>query len=301
MIYEGKSLITMQQQFHTRAVSFEDFKNITDKDIQRIKEQIKAHSKNTKKIYGTNLGLMNYINTLQYLINPTISLELKTFDEKVLYLILSCDPNLEMMDAFLSSEITPLQDIEDAAVEARKALKEQRNKEIALYESEVRKRIGFYDPKLLRYESLLHRGLFKKEGFVADVKSPSIGSLLKRSEKIENINIINALNLLRLKSIAERWAVEAKDPKDLNSLAYNLLNRYKDLHIYTVEEQVILFMLVADPELDLLRIYEEESTIPKMEARAIEEIGFYNKGLVNVEKLYHQKFEPEKQISAWTI
>ena len=84
MIYEGKSLITMQQQFHTRAVSFEDFKNITDKDIQRIKEQIKAHSKNTKKIYGTNLGLMNYINTLQYLINPTISLELKTFDEKVL-------------------------------------------------------------------------------------------------------------------------------------------------------------------------------------------------------------------------
>ena len=303
MAYDSINLETLKNQFHSRSVNFQNFKNITNEDVARIRELINAKLpkiENTKT-YDRNQGLDNYINTLRYLTNPTISQELKTFDEKVLLLILSCDPDLETMKTFLQSDITPTSDIEVEEDEKKKQqLQIKRNQEIASYESEVRKKIGFYDPKLLRYESLLHRGLFKETGFSSDIKKPSLKTLLARAELIQGISIISEANLQRLQEINERWLKEAKDPSDLNSLAYNLLNKFRDLHLFTVEEQVITFILIADPDLDLLRIYEEESNYHVVEKRAKEELGFYNKGLIKVEQLYHDKFEPERKLSAWT-
>lgn len=304
MMYGSMNLDTLKNQFHSRSVSFQDFKNITNEDVARIRELINAKLpkiENTKT-YDRNQGLDNYINTLRYLTNPTISQELKTFDERILFLILSCDPDLNHYYRFLESDITPASYIEDEENEKKKQeLRNKRKQEINSYSTEVRTRTGFYDSKLLRYESLLHRKLLKQVGFYSDIKLPSLKVLLSRSEGIENINGISAISLERLQSIKERWLKEAKDPSDLNSLAYNLLKSFKELHIYTVEEQVLTFILIADPELDLLRIFEEESNYKEMEKRAKQELGFYNKGLIKVEQLYHDKFEPDKKLSAWTI
>ena len=305
VIYGTKSINTLQRQLHSRSVSFNNFKNITVQEIEDMKETIAAKKKfseaNNKSI-DINSGLTNYQNTLRYLTNPTISQELKTFDEKILYLILSCDPELLMMETFIGSDITPSSRINDEEDEKKKQqLQAKRKEELDSFANKVRELIGFYDPNLLKYESILHRGLMKKAGLVSDVKTPSLESLLKRTWMVKNINIINNQNLIRLRAIASMWLNEAKDPQDLNSLAYNLQNRYRDLHIYNVEEQIILFILIADPELDLLRIFEEESNYKGIQRRAIAELGFYNKGLINVEQLYHDKFEPDKKLSAWTI
>ena len=301
MVYTDLSV--MRNQFYQRAVSFNGFRDITLEDVQGILSLIKERKSRVTKPTSIfiSTGLDNYIQTLRYLLNPKIGLELRTIDERLIYLILATDPNFETFNAFLASNIISTHDIESAPAVEQKRLAKERENALSAYETQVRETIGFYDPRLLKYESILKKGLLKSSGFFQGVIIPSINGLLKKADNIESFDNISSNILERIKLLKEKWCIEAKDPKDLNSLAYNLLNRYKDLHIYTVEEQVILFMLVADPELDLLRIYEEESTIPKMEDRAIEEIGFYNKGLVNVEKLYHQKFEPEKQISAWTI
>lgn len=303
MIYESKSLYTLEKQFHSHSVSFNNFKGLTMEDVEQIKERIATKRKNidAKTTLNDISGLTNYINTLRYLTNPTISQELKTFDERILYLILSCDPELELMKTFISSEITPASHIEDEENETkRQELQTRRKQELNEFKNSVRSKIGFYDSRLLRYESLLSRGLFRKNGLVSDVKIPSLKSLLARAELIKNLNIITDISLLRLRSIQKRWIDEAKDPKDLNSLAYNLLNRYKDLHIYNVEEQIIVFMLIADPNLDLLRFFEEESNYKQIKARSLQELGFYNKELINVEQLYHDKFEPNRILSAWT-
>ncbi len=304
MAYDTMNLETLRRQFHSRSVSFNYFREITNEDMEAIKTIIAAKKKyfEAKTSENNNSGLTNYINTLRYLTNPTISQELKTFDERILYLILSCDPELETFKAFISSEIIPASHIDDEENERkRKELETKRNQELNSFATKVRSKIGFYDPSILKYESILSRKLIKRPGFESDVKKPSLDTLLKRTNMVENINIINDQNLFRLRAIARHWLKEAKDPRDLNSLAYNLLYRFNDLHLYTVEEQIIVFMLIADPDLDLLKIYEEESNFKQVQQRALQELGFYNKGLIKVEQLYHDKFEPDKKLSSWTI
>jgi len=302
MAYNYFNVDTVRRQLHSRSISFNNFKEITEEDIKRIKKKIESlKTFSVPKYSYVSKESDNYASTLRYLTNPRISTEYKTFDEKILHLILATDPDFITFKTFLASNITPIEDINDEQDEKRRRqLQDQRRLEIETFENEVRKQIGFYDGNLVKYERILTMTLFKTEGFISDVKTSSINPLLKRAELVKNINVITELNLKRLKLVAERWATMAKDPQDLNSLAYNLLNKYKDMHIHTIEEQIILFILIADPELDLLRIFEEESTYQKVQERAQEEKGFYNKGLINVERLYHDKFEPEKVISAWT-
>lgn len=298
----GKSLDTLKNQFHSRSVNYTYFRNITTEDIERIKKIIERRTEGTKYSIQINKGLENYYLALYYLTRPTASRDLPSFDEKILYLILSTDPNLTTIKLFLETNI-PIKEeidkIEDSKEKERKL--QERNTIIHDYIQRVRNAIGFYDEKYLRYESTLLNGILKEQEFASDVKTPSIMEIEKRASKIINLNIISDLNLARLKRIAEKYQIEAKDSTDLNSLAYNLINRPKSLHLYTIEEQVILFLLIADPTLRLLTIFEEESTYPKMEQRAKEELGFYGKGCLKAEQLYHKKFEPTKKVSAWTI
>ena len=193
MVYDSINLETLRKQFHSRSVTFQNFNSITNEDITRIRELVNARcpKQESTKTQEINQGLNNYINTLRYLTNPTISLELKTFDEKVLFLILSCDPDLETIKMFLSSDITPTSYIEDEENEKKKQeLTNKRRQELNAYTTEVRKKIGFCDTQLIKYESLLHRGLLKEQGLVSGVKKRYLNSLLKRSSLIENINII---------------------------------------------------------------------------------------------------------------
>lgn len=294
------NLDTTKEQFHAKSVSFKGFKEMSLEDVERIKKLMESKTLGGKKQF-INAGLDTYTNTLRYLINPTIHRELKTFDEKIMFLILSVDPELKNLQLFLGSEITPLRDIQEAKdpFEAT-ALKTLRKEQINDYITRVRKALGFYDANLLKYEKILAQGLLKQEDFVTGVRIPSIKQLMDIAERIKNLDIITNSNLIRLKRIAQKWFTEAKDPSDLNSLAYNLLNNYKNLHIFTIEEQMVLFILIGDPNLDLLRIFEEESKMDMVEERAISELGFYGRGFIKVEKLYHDKFMPTKEISPWT-
>ena len=303
----ASTLEVTKEQFNAKCVAFKNFKGMTQEDVDRIKAKVEHFKKVlcTKAFrrtsYLSNAGLDDYTNTLRYLINPTIHSELKTFDERALFLILSVDPDLKTIKAFLESEIVPLIDIENAEDSFERAeLSNLRREQINDFINKVRKAIGFYDANILKFENVLIQGLFKTEDFASGVKLPSISSIMDRAEKVQNLDVINNMNLLRLKKLVEKWNIEAKDPSDLNSLAYNLLNNYKSLRIFTVEEQVVLFMLVADPDLDLLKIFEEESKVDIIKERALDELGFYGEGFLRVEKLYHNKFLPTKQISPWT-
>ena len=50
----------------------------------------------------------------------------------------------------------------------------------------------------------------------------------------------------------------------------------------------------------MLKIYEEESTMKKVEQRILEEFGFYNKTMIALEKKLHDRFYPDKQLSVWS-
>ena len=301
MVYMNLDIRILQRQFYDKTVSFNNFRNITKESIESILTKIKLRAKRAQESESryTNNSLNNYIKTLQYLINPKIGLELKTIDERLLYLILSVDPDFKMFEAFLESDIIPESDIKSASAEEQPALQQKRKTSITSFSDRVRDEIGFYDPNLLKYESALKKGLLKEKGFFSKVRIPTISSLIRKADKVANLDVISDLNLGRIKYLIQKWYTEAKDPQDLNSLAYNIINN-RELHLFVPEEQVLFFTLIADPDLSLLTIYEEECTIDKIKARAQREVGFITKGMLNIERLYHDKFEPEKQISAWT-
>ena len=299
MVYTDLSV--MRNQFYQRAVSFNGFRDITLEDVQGILSLIKERKSRVTKPTSIfiSTGLDNYIQTLRYLLNPKIGLELRTIDERLIYLILATDPNFETFNSFLASNIISTHDIESAPAVEQKRLAKERENALSAYETQVRETIGFYDPRLLKYESILKKGLLKSSGFFQGVIIPSINGLLKKADNIESFDNISSNILERIKLLKEKWCIEAKDPKDLNSLAYNILNN-REIRLYTPEEQILFFILVADPDLRLLTIYEEESKRDRINERALKEVGFVSNGLIKSEQLYHDKFEPEKQVSAWT-
>ena len=63
----------------------------------------------------------------------------------------------------------------------------------------------------------------------------------------------------------------------------------------------MLFVMLVDPELNMLKIYYDESMYQKMEERSLEELGFYNPELIRLEVEHHRTFTPEKKISEWQI
>ena len=302
MAFVNLDIAKLQTQFYSKAVSFNNFKDVTKEDIERILTSVKIRQKRAtenKSVFHNN-EIAFYANTLKYLISPRICFELKTIDERILFLILSTDPELKTYTSFLGSEIVPLEDIKTASKEEAPILTDQRNEAISELEQEVRASIGFYDQHFIKYESILSKGLLKNKGFIENVRIPSIRSITRKADQLENIENLNQLSVGRMKNLRDRWYTEAKNPSDFNSLAYNILNNSRELRLFTKEEQVLLFTLIADPDLNLLRIFEEECTQKRIIERALSEVGFYSQGMLRFEKLYHSKFEPEKQISAWT-
>ena len=73
-----------------------------------------------------------YSKTLQYLTNPSIVFDLKTYDERIAYLILMADPNLVTFKEFLKLNLISKDEIASAKeAKKRKQLNEMRIKTLA--------------------------------------------------------------------------------------------------------------------------------------------------------------------------
>ena len=78
------------------------------------------------------------------------------------------------------------------------------------------------------------------------------------------------------------------DKYNTSLATYSVIDQKKLLGLNNSYEQLALFILLVDGELDMLRIYEEESRMPNVEKRIIEDFGYYNSELLNLEKKFHK-------------
>ena len=301
MAYVNLDLTSLKKQLYSRDVTFNYFRDLSEKDLKELIERAKFRNERFKKpdSYPGYVKLENYVSTLQYLTSSRVSFDFDSFDKKILFFILSNDPGFKTYNLYLQSKIVPMDEIEQYTGLKRLFLTEARNRAEADYIAKVREEIGFYDEEFLKYEMILKQTLIKTQGFLSDVKIPSIRLITNKANNIEALTITQE-SFEKVKKIAEKWYTQAKDPSDLNSLAYNILNNAEEIPVLTDQEQLLLIVLVGDPDLKLLTIYEEECTKDRQVDRAMNEVGFYNKGMINFEKQYHKQFEPEKQIYSWT-
>ena len=225
-------------------------------------------------------------------------LEFGDYDRRILFLILASDPDFLMHDIFLDTEIISESTIKQAPEEDKEKLKEKRKRQLSEFRDKVKSKLGFYDTNFLAYESDL-RKIIDKDKLIFNVKYDALSRILERAQGVTIFDKITEEDLERLKLASERWLIEAENLKDFNSLAYNLLIKPGLFNIKNIPEQVLIFIMLADPELNMLRIYEEESREVFTKERCLEEVGFYDSHLIQLERKYHDKFLPDMRISIW--
>lgn len=268
---------------------YNKFRDISEDDIERIKDKIKM-------LFGDKKH--NFNEAIEFLAGKDIHFIFPSYDEKILFLILASDPDFLMHKIYLDSKIILESTINKANDEEKEALIKERKQQSNTFINRVKSKLGFFDNTFLTYESDL-RKILEKDSLVFNVKYDALSKILERAEAVKNFDNLTDEDFKRLKTFGERWLIEAPNPNDYNSLAYNLLIKPELFSIRTIPEQVLQFILLFDPELRMLKIYEDETREDSIKSRCVEELGFYDSHLILLERKYHDRFVPNMKISIW--
>lgn len=296
MSYSGGMAFTaLEGRLYSRDVDFNKFNYITSEDIRLIDSDIKSR-------FPEDLtGLARYNDVLVYLTNPFIYHTYPNVDLRLLYLIRAVDPNLIFLNEFYNTNIPSLDDISKAFDEERENLAMLRKSRSLSFKQKVREQIGFYNSKVLGYEQAYFNRFLKDKEFIRKANMGYFTKLMELVPKKVLFKFIDS-DTERLLSDKVAWYLEQTGGcVDAYTVSFHLLCQNSMLGLKTRKEQMAFFITVVDPELKLLRIYEEESRIQEVKRRAIEELGFYDDKMIEIEKAYKKRFMPDVKLSVWSI
>ena len=286
-------------KFYQKENQSKRFSELTEEGLVEIVKRI--YRKQELREETKAIKLERYINTLIYLTNPNIHFDLKTYDERLAYLIMTVDPDLVTFKEFLKIHLPGLSaiaSIEDTK-ERTRAL-EERHQILQTFETSVREQIGFYDVKLLKYEEQFFKKFYNQKELITQVGQHNEDSFLLLAGLIDSFKNVSDERHQELIEKAQLWISMVPDKYKTKTATYSASKQKDLLGLKNLSEQFIFYILAVDPNLDMLRIYEEESMYPNMEERITEQFGYYNPTLIHLEKKYHDRFCPNKQISIWT-
>lgn len=294
-----------KKKFYSREKEAKSFTELTEEQLSAISQKVyamqEAINSSTPHNKNMNLKLENYHRTLQYLTNPNIHLEFKSFDERVAFLIMMSDPNLVMFKEFLKLDLTSVNDIAKVeSIKERNRLNNLRNQSLAVYQAAVREKIGFFDIKLLKYEELFFKRFFSENELITEVESNIRDNFIVKVKAVKDFNSITEQRYKELTDIAQYWLSAVNHKGNIKTAAYSVTNQRKLLGLNTLEEQLALFILISDGNLDMLRIYEEESRTKAIEEKISEQFGYYNPELLVLERKFYNRFCPDKVLSIWS-
>jgi len=278
-------------------LSEEQLSTLSKKVYKKQEKMINNLSQKSERISK----LERYQKTLQYLTNPNIHIDLTTFDERLAFLIMMNDPNLVTFKEFLKIDLISIEEIiklEDE--EERNHLKKIRNQSISVYESTVREKIGFFDLKLLKYEEMFFKKFFNEKELITEVENNNQNNLMIIAKSLKDFNSISDERYEELVNIAQTWLSLAPEKYNSKVATYSVTNQKKLLGLTSLAEQLALFILIIDNNLDMLKIYEEESMMKNIEEKIIEQFGYFNIELLILEKKFHNRFCPDKKLSIWS-
>ena len=292
-------------KFYQNERNFKGFSELSEDRLVELSKKVyrrdEIFSDTETRGFGRFLKLERYQRTLQYLTSVNVHLDYKSFDEKLAFLIMMTDPELVTFKEFLKLDLMSLNDISKVEDEKeRNRLIRLKNQTIAEYETTVRERIGFFDAKLLKYEELFFKRFFNERELVTEVGRNNQDRLMSMGKLLPDFNGISDKRYEELVDVANTWLSMAPNKYNSYIAAYSVTNQNKLLGLNNLAEQLVLFILLVDRNLDMLRIYEEESQMKYMEERTMEEFGYFNTDLLELEKRFHDRFCPKKKVSIWT-
>lgn len=274
-----------KRRFYSDSNEFSFFELLTPVTIEKIEKSLNDLFPTTK--YPRS-SLIRYFAVLDYLMNNKVNNDFKVFDYKIAFLIQAIDPDLSIYYHLLTTGFSPSDPEEITASRARSII------------SFIEKTVGIFDPEFLKYEQVYFQKVKQEGRVLSNIKFDESKKLLDSFKGIPNFDEIKETEFQLLSNKANYYFSVCRNPKDVCTLSFNINNPNSVLELFNVYRKAVFFILVIDPELIALRIYEEESTAEQIRERMILELGFYHEGFVKLEQLYRKRFFPEKSISEWS-
>lgn len=298
-----KDVTAIKKTFFEKKMYYKRMKNVTqekideiiDKMIPEFEEFFKEHN---KSMYFYDSRGSHYLDCIQYLLYNFKCKEL-TYDEKVLFLILCCDPECKILDNYENTEIMSKDEILDAELPDREFLNDKRNSQIEGFKSRCRSDVGFFDTDIISFERDYVNKILKKTDFNTKINKDYTSNLLNMFKDDSFIKISDT-DFKRVSDTAMFYLSSVSN--NTSAITSNAILFQNDiLKLRNNAERFIFFILVIDPELDAYKIYEDHCNMKKMKPVFIERFGFYEPLLIQIEKKYHELYCPDMFISEWTI
>ena len=284
----------IKNRFYQYAVKTKNMKEITEERLEEVKSDLEVYKE--RILNGDNkrspmYKLDRYYNCLRYVDGKRHY----TFDEKMAFVINLVDPDCTMYIAYRALDIIPKEEIE--AMEDPKeqtAAKLKNDITIGEYQSAMRAELGFYEGRLVKFEEQYYKRFIKK--FIPFAGKDYSDVLFTSQHDFSNIT---TFQYLRVKEKALDY-IEKVGQTDPKTIIYHLLFQNNLLRLYTSEEKLLFFIMVYDPELDHLNIYDDECMWDKIEEKIREEKGYFNRNLIIIEKEYCKAFDLQsKRKNLW--
>jgi len=277
--------------FYSRKIlsSIKDFKSFNDVNDNSLK---KIHSKIETMFPSNNFPLgskKRYIAVLKYLSSSLGNKDFPTIDEKIIFLIQAIDPEVSIYYILLSGGFS---NHYDEQVKRAKS-----NLLIGLIEHTI----GFFDRSFLICERLYFEKFLKVHDIISFVNVDYTTGFLDSLSEFKGFIDMDDASLNYIYGRVAYYKEHCKDFQNPNTVCFNMKNPNSSLELWKTSFKVAFFILLIDPELRVLQIYEQECQFAHFKERVIAELGFYHENLLKIEKLYKARFCPELKFDAWTM
>jgi len=153
----NRPLDVTKRMFYDKRKQFNNFSEITEEDFEKIRTRAKNFGDSVRNgknhFYRLNPEVVHYQEVLEFLVSKESYTYFKSYDEKMLFLILSVDPELTIFKKFLATDIVPKTEIIHATPILAQRLTEQRQEQIQQFQLSIAAIKGFSDISIIPYES----------------------------------------------------------------------------------------------------------------------------------------------------
>lgn len=304
--FEPYQFTSIRGRFFDRKKQSNNFKDITKEQIDSIKKDVEER----KKIYGNISSTELYYRTLAYLTSLNIHTKYKTFDERLVFLILTIDPDLTLAKMYTEAPLITLFEKEHMIMPDKEedeeeyleyiTKKETHNNTVTNIKNYMYRNYGISDQDFLLFERLFYFRHVLNTELATNIKSNQLDEFFDKAITVRSYDKYSEEDYQNTINIAQQYIAIQPDYENPNTVAFNLLKQNKLIGGNSTYKQIfLLFILICDPELKAYQIYLDESTVKRCKKRMKEEMGYYSEELIRLEKLYHKRFTPEKIISIW--
>lgn len=280
-----QEIMFYNRKFYSNAKGFSQFEFINADIVEKIKNKVMELL--PERLYPKNSD-KRYLQALKYLTDPKTKKVCDSFDEQILFLILAIDPDLTIYSYFLNNGYS-----------LRESEEIRRSKANALVDF-IMTRVGYFDPEFIKFEEVFFLK-YLKNGDVMSHVNKDCSTFLDVLMTISSFKDVSESEYNFILKKAEYYFTVCEDPKSVTTLCFNVNNPNSVLELYSTPYKIIFLIMVIDPDLMALKIYEEESNEERIKERTIQALGFFHEGLAKAEEAYRRRFCPERNVSDWSL